>query len=142
MYKIVRYTPDEWREFSEGAHRAVFKETRSSDMDRISFALVFVVNEQAAGYATCREVDRDTVYISYGGALDSFKGFTAAKLYKLFMDYLRERYDNITTLISNQNVNMLHLAMKNGYRIVGLRNFKGEILLEALYVKTDQAKET
>jgi len=137
MIEIIRCTPDEWENFAETAHKLVFKEVRDCGIDRISFALLAANGKDAVAYVTCRELDRDSLYWQYGGAIDEYRGFVAVKAFSAFHEYCKSRYKRITTLVKNDNINYLHLLMKNDFRAIGIRNFKGEILLEMYWENAD-----
>jgi hypothetical protein len=131
---VVDYAgPKEWKNLSEKAHLIAFSETKPSEWDRIDFALLVRRGEQAMGYVTCREHDHETLYWQYGGA---FPGTKESSLtfagYKAFVSWSQKKYKRITTLIENNNVVMLKMAMKVGFRIVGVRLFRGHVLLEHL----------
>lgn len=123
------------REWSEMAHKISFEEARPKEMDRIDFALLMInpLNERPGGYCTVRELDRDSVYLQYGGSFpETEKTISVAVLYSAMIDWLRERYQRVTTLVSNQNVGYLKLCMKYGFRIIGVRCFQNEVFVELL----------
>jgi hypothetical protein len=134
--KINLLTPDSWALLSENAHKIAFGEIKPASMDRIDGALIA---EDAfgipMGYLTFRESDSETVYWQFGGAMpgtkDTIKSF---KAYQGFVKFFEEqtKHKRITTLIENTNTVMLKMAMKVGFRIVGIRNYKGSVLLEHL----------
>lgn len=103
-------------------------------MDRIDFALLAVTDSGSpAGYVTCRETDNETVYWQFGGAFPSIKGTVLSmRAYEDFINWTRERYSRVYTLIENTNSAMLRMAQKVGFSIIGIKNFKGQILLEHL----------
>jgi len=121
------YLPHEWRLVSEDAHLATFNELRPCDMNRIDFALV-VWDKNPLGYMTCREFDSETIYISYGGAFE--KSFKVLEGYKAMLNSLKETYKRATTLVENNNIPMLKMAMSQGFLITGIKNFKNQIYLE------------
>lgn len=133
MISVDELSASEWAKWSEQAHGAVFDEHKPASWDRIDFALVARRGDQLLGYVTCREWDSKTLYWQFGGA---FPGTRATSLsfqgYQALVDHCKRRYERITTLIENTNLVMLKMAMKVGYRIMGVRNYRGEILLEHL----------
>lgn len=132
---LVKATPQEWSNYSEAAHLVVFEEYRPADMDRIDFALVAEVETVPYIYMTCREFDKETVYITSGGALPICKGTPKSwEGFKLMLDYLKDRYKYVTLLTLNDNFPMLKFALKAGFRTIGIRNFKGYVLLEQFLV--------
>lgn len=104
-------------------------------MDRVDFALLAVdpVRTDVLGYVTVRELDYESVYWQYGGAFESIaKGPIVYRIYSDFVECMRDKYKRITTLVENTNVSYLKLAMKLGFRIIGVRSFKGIVLVELL----------
>ncbi len=133
--KVLQIFPGDWKEYSESAHMMAFKENRSSDMDRIDYALLVINsdNDTPLGYVTVRELDAESVYWQYGGATPaSIRSITSYRTYEEMIKWTSTRYKRITTLIENDNIPMLKFAMSVGYRIIGCRTFKNSILLEHL----------
>jgi hypothetical protein len=128
------YKAEEWAEFAEAAHLAVFKENRPNEMNRIDFALLAVEDGVPLGYGAFREADHQMVYMQYGGAFPSSYGTPKAWYsYSAIVDKLKEiGYKYATTLIENDNMRMMKMAFKKGFRIIGVRNFEGKILCELL----------
>lgn len=125
--------PEDWVEQSEDAHAIVFGTRKPSEWDRLDFVLVVGDGRTPFGYVTCREHDAKTLYWQFGGAFPetrhtsrSFHGYMA------FVEWCKPRYDHVSTLIENDNLVMLKMAMKVGFRIVGVKSFKGKVLLEHL----------
>lgn len=130
--ELLVFTPDEWANYSEDCHAAVFREIRKRSLDRITFALAVLDAKGPIGYVTCRETDEESIYWQYGGAIESRYGVAAFRGFEAFIEYTEKRYRRITTLVKNDNIKYLHLLMKFGFRIIGLRCFKEEIFLELL----------
>lgn len=133
MIGVDRLNSKEWFDVSEAAHKLVFKELRSPDLDRIDFALLVNNGKEAIGYVTCRETDSESLYWCYGGTIVEYRGFDSVRAFKEVFDYCAKRYKRITTLVKNDNVNYLHLIMKHGFRAIGLRCFGNEIFLEMFW---------
>ncbi len=132
-YEVNKLTPEEWAVLSEDAHRAVFNEVKPSAFDRIDFALVCHSEGLPRGYVTCREFDHETLYWQFGGSFPGTRGTVISwEVYRALTIWALQRYKRITTLIENTNEVMMKMAMKRGFRIVGLRNYGGSILLEHL----------
>lgn len=130
---VRKLTKEEWSSLSENAHRAMFKENRPASMDRIDYALIVEDETGICGYVTARELDSEAVYWQYGGAFPgTHSSMKAFAYYGDFIDWTRQRYKRITTLVENTNVRYLKLAMHYGFRIIGCRTFKGTILVELL----------
>ncbi len=131
--RVVKIKKEDWSELAEKAHLIVFNEIKKPEMDRIDFALMV---ETEGGipmqYATCQERDRDTIYFQYGGSFPDTKGTT--KSLRCMQEILKwteqAGYRYVAFLVENVNQAMLKLAMHTGFIIVGIRNFRGMILLE------------
>lgn len=137
-FTIKQLTPSEWAKLSEKAHLVVFNEIRPSEMNRIDYALLSDVDGVLSGYLTAREVDSETVYWQYGGAFPgTHSTVRAVECYGEFVRWSLEKYKYITTLVKNDNVRYLKMAMHFGFRIIGCRTFNGDILLELLNKRGD-----
>ena len=131
--KLEKLSPSEWALISESAHMTCFKEERKKSMDRIDYALLTTRDGVPCSYVTVRELDSRSVYWQYGGAFPSAeKGIKAFNDYCSFVSWHCERYDRVTTLIENNNIAMLKMALHCGFRIIGIRYFNNSILLELL----------
>jgi hypothetical protein len=71
----VQIHKDDWSDLAERAHLVVFGEVKKPEMDRLDFTLLV---ESEAGvpmqYATCREIDKESLYFQYGGSFPGTKG--------------------------------------------------------------------
>lgn len=133
MIEVVRVPKEEWAPMSEDAHRISFKENKPADWDRIDFALLGTKEGLLTGYVTCREHDAKTLYWQFGGAMPMAKdSITSFMTLQAFFDWSKTNYDRITCLVENTNTVMLKMAIKLGFRIVGIRTFKQTVLLEHL----------
>lgn len=130
--RVVKIPKEEWALFSEKSHLIVFKENKPVDFERIDFALVAEVRaSEILGYVTCRETDSHTLYWQFGGAYPRAKNSSLSFLgYTAFVNWTKQHYARVHTLIENNNIVMLKMAMKAGFRIIGIRNFNNHILLE------------
>lgn len=135
MIRVEKLSPEAWKPLSENAHLIAFKEIKKAETDRIDFALLAVrgVGELLA-YVTCKEHDSETIYWQFGGAFPGTRETSVSFLaYTAFVAYCKERYKSVVTVIDNDNFSMLKMAMKVGFKIVGLRYYEGNkptILLE------------
>jgi len=126
---VLYISPEEWVKYAEDSHAAVFKEFRPSSIDRISYALAATDESGVIGYVTCRETDSESLYWQHGGAVDTRYGVAAYRGFEAFLDNAKP-YKRVTTLVRNDNIKYLHLLMKFGFRVIGLRCVKNEIFLE------------
>lgn len=132
---IQKMDPRVWWNFSEHAHRACFSEVKPNHWDRIDYALLALDDETDTpiGYMTCREMDAKSVYWQYGGAFKPIeRTIYSYRTYEAFLDWHRARYERVCTYIENDNKPMLKMAAHAGFRITGVRNYKGQVLLEHL----------
>lgn len=135
MIEIDRLDPQSWAKLSENAHLISFGTHKPADWDRIDFALLSKKGGQLLGYITCQEHNSHTVYWQFGG---TFPGAIETSLswqaYHAAVEWTRKRYKRIWTLIENDNTVMLKMAMKVGFRVMGVRTHvtkeKTTILLE------------
>lgn len=132
--RAKRLTAPQWRDLSEQAHLVSFQEHKPREWDRIDFALLFVdLADNAQAWATCREYDAHTLYVQFGGALPPARGtHKSAECFLALLQFARANYKRVTFLVENDNWAMLRMAMKSDFRVVGIRNYKGSILLEHL----------
>lgn len=130
--EVEQISKEDWRPLSEKVHLVVFSESKPADFDRIDFALIAKTETKGLmGYVTCREFDAHSLYWQYGGAFPGTKGSSLTLAgYMRFVWWTKQRYKRVSTLVDNSNIVMLKMAMKVGFRIIGVRNFGGHILLE------------
>lgn len=121
----------EWETYSENAHAIAFGTIKKREDERIDYALLALTNDELIGYVTVKEMDSKTVYWQFGGGFPT--GEKTIRIwhgYNAFLAWSALRYKYMSTLIENDNLPMLKMAMRAGLRITGVRYFKGAILLE------------
>jgi len=128
--QLKKLTPEEWYRYAEECHRLIFKTQRDPWIDRISYAFLAYDDSGPIGYVTCRELDRDSLYWQYGGAIEERRGVASVRTFDAILEEARSKYRRVTTYVENNNVGYLHLLMKQGFRVVGMRVFEGKIYLE------------
>lgn len=137
MMRVVRMNREEWLPLAEKAHSAVFHEHRPKEWERIDFALLVTDtdSDRVYGYVTCIEMDPDTIYWQFGGAFRGTKDtYSTFRAYEKMITWTEDAgYKRIGTRIENENVVMLKMAMKVGFRVVGIRNYAG-VFLELLNI--------
>lgn len=132
---VMRFDAESWnRDWAEAAHKVVFEEKRPAEMNRIDFALLVInAKNEPGAYCTVREFDHESIYWQYGGAFPGTIGtIYTVQMYEALIEWCRQKYKRITTLVNNENISYLKLCMKFGFRIIGVRVFKGEIFVELL----------
>lgn len=132
--RVEKIEKENWKKYSESAHLICFKENRPLGLDRIDFALLAINDlDMPCGYITCRETDSETVYWQFGGAFPSVKGtINSYRTYEDFVAWSKARYKRVYTLIKNDNKAMLRMAASVNFKIIGIKCFKNEVLLEHL----------
>jgi hypothetical protein len=129
--RVERIEARDWATVSEYAHSYAFGARKPASSDRIDFALLVTHEGIPQGYVTVRELDHETVYWQFGGAFPKAeRSLKVLKGYRLMIDWTRHRYARIRTFIANDNLTMLKLAMKVGFRINGVRLHEGKVLVE------------
>lgn len=131
MIVLEHFTPEQWQFFSEQSHSLAFDEHKPAGMDRITYALMAFEDGKPLMYVTCREHDARSLYWQFGGAFPGTKGtLKSHQAIEALLADAKTRYDRVTCLIENTNLTMLKMAMKVGFRIVGIRYAAGAILVE------------
>lgn len=131
-----------WTMLSDPAHKLIFGKSRPPEHNRIDFALVpyNAETEDPLAYATVRELDHESVYWQFGGAVPEIQNTVlASRIYRQMIAWTKERYRRVTTLVESENVRYLRFAMAHGFRVIGVRMFEGQVLVELLL---DFSKET
>ena len=132
MIQIHAIPKDHWVVLSESAHKAVFGEIRPADKNRVDFSLLATdENDTPLGYIAVQEVDAETVYWQFGGSFESMRGtILSYQACVCALEWTKSRYKRVWLRVRNDNLPMLKLAMKTGFRIVGVKNCQGQILVE------------
>ena len=133
--------PENYRVLAKNFHLISFGQIIVPEDERIDYALV-IRDEflNLKGYVTCREHRADTVYWQYGGSFPGTRESSLTfKIYTMGIEYCLTKYKRITTLIENENIVMLKMAMKAGFRIIGAGGMNGKIFLELMLEKNVQS---
>lgn len=129
----------EFQQISEELHKSVFSEERPREFERIDFACLFFYKKRLAGYVTCYEHDSEQLYIQFGGALPEFRSSSIVYVaYFRMIKILLENYSFLLTMVESENILMLKLAFKCGWRIMGTRmTTDKKLLVELINCKRD-----
>jgi hypothetical protein len=124
--------------YAQAAHLAVFSEHLPPEYDRIDYALLLVDKDkdETLGYITLRELDKDSVYVKHGGGLPPLLPFHSFAVFRHALGCLLADYKRITMLVENTNTACLKMALSAGFKVIGIRHFKGALLLE-LFIGTE-----
>lgn len=127
-------TLEQWNLMSEKAHMVCFNEVRPKEVNTFDFALFATdKNDTAIAYATCIELDNESVYMQHGGAFpEARKSMKAVNAYHRFVAQLKGKYKRASTRVQNINIPMLKLAFSAGFVINGLDTHGDEIFLHLI----------
>lgn len=132
--RVVRVEKEEWKEVSEDVHAVVFSEKKPVSTERIDFALVVETDHASAplAYATCRELDSESLYFQYGGSFPGTKGTVLSlSCMRALLEWAQANgYRRVAFLVENTNLPMLKMGMRVGAFIRGVRVFQHSVLLE------------
>lgn len=128
---VKQLSPTEWMDFSEAANQICFDHFRSRELNRVDYALLLIDNNKPQGFTTVKEMDAESAYLQYGGAFPGHIGTPRPiQAFGLMLNFLREKYKRVTCYVENDNQTMLKICMKFGFRIVGVKMFKQQVLVE------------
>ena len=131
-YKVEKIHKQEWDVISQDAHMTCFGEHRPASLESYSFVVGAFCKEELAGYFTCIEMDKETLYIQHGGVFPNFKE-TVYVLpgYAEMLKFVKDLgYKQAWTRIENKNTPMLKLALKLGFEINGSWCWDNKLYLE------------
>jgi len=131
--KVVKISKDDWGKLSKEAHLITFGEDKKPDAERIDFTLaVESFGGVPMAYATCKELDSESLYWQYGGSFPDTKGTVHSfRAMKELLKWVKTAgYVRLGFYVENDNAPMLKLALKTGFKIMGVRYFRDSILLE------------
>ena len=129
--KVTKFSLTEWGEMKpEILHSLCFNELREHKANTFDFALLVTDEDIPQCYATCIEMDNESIYMQHGGALPSAKeNLRAVRGYHLIINWIKEKYKRASTRIENKNIAMLKLAFSAGFLVNGIDLFGDEIFL-------------
>lgn len=131
-YEVVRLGKSVWlKELSEKAHFSTFGMMRPKESERVDFALLVSQDLDPMGYVSCIEMDSETLYWQQGGIFKhKQKSFGVYPSTRAIFNWSLKNYQYVQCRVTNQNLAMLHLGMKLGFRIVGTRCSNGILYCE------------
>lgn len=123
--EVIQVSAEEWPKYSENIHKLVFKEIKPASRDRISYALLFVKEQEVIGYVTVRELDDENVYWQFGGVLTRFRrGLLGCQCFEMALEWQKARSKRVVMYVENKNLPMLKMALAYGFLIIGTRTFR------------------
>lgn len=108
-----------------------FGENRPAHLNRHHFVMAAFIEKEVMGYTTCLEMDSETVYLQHGGAFPNYeKSLFVMQAYQAMLKELEKIYTRVWTRVKNTNIVMLKIALKMGFLITGIYQFKGDTFVE------------
>jgi RimJ/RimL family protein N-acetyltransferase len=138
-FELIRIEGKEWSEVhSADAYAKVFGEFRPGQHDSSDFALVLMNDKEPLGYIQFIEISKQTVYGQFGGAVESIRGTDAIdEGFSKSISQILAEYQRFEFRVENTNIKMLHLALKSGFKIFGVRS-RGNGVFVDLYIEREQ----
>lgn len=130
---IEKVDSHSWKsDHMKSMYQDVFGSERDQTLETCDFVLVAKDSElDPVGFITCHEMDGETLYWQLGGAASKIKkSGRVISHYVHCLAWSKARYQRVTTRIENTNAPMLKMALKCGFLITGIWNFKNKIYLE------------
>jgi RimJ/RimL family protein N-acetyltransferase len=130
---VEKISLDEWKDkYMSDMYIDSFNAKKEANLEKCDFVLLCRdYKNEAVGFLTCHELDSETLYWQYGGATKKVKNtINVSSHYVSFIKWSLERYKRVTTRIENTNTPMLRIALKCGFLIYGIWNFKNKIYVE------------
>lgn len=118
--KIKVVYPEQFKLISEQLYHQIFNQQRNSEIDRIDFACVFFYGDKPSGYVSCYEHSSKVLYMQFGGAFPEYRNSSLVyKSYRQLVEQMLTKYDCLRMRVDRDNIPMLKLAFKCGWKIVG-----------------------
>lgn len=132
MITVKQISRFDWHALAANAHLAVFNENWTPEKERIDFTLLTVDEDnKMIQYATIREMDWESSYIQYGGSFPDYRGsINSVKSFRAILDWLFERYINVSFFTENTNWPMLKFAIREKFSVISTRTFQNHVMLE------------
>lgn len=122
---------EHWALLARNSNIAVFGEQMDPKDERIDFTYVALEDDKMVGFVSCQERDADSLYIQYGGLVKPKQGQGfGSEGFPNLLAMIASEYQRVGLLVENTNMPMLKMALGAGFLVIGMRNFKGKVLLE------------
>lgn len=133
---IEKISSEEWKNtYMKSMYEEVFGAERPVGLEKCDYVLIAKDSElDPVGFITCHEMDSETVYWQFGGAAKKVKNTNhVLNHYIHFLAWSLAKYKRVTTRIENTNSSMLRMAIRCGFLVYGIWNFKNKIYLELCF---------
>ncbi len=132
LMELRYFNPKEWEAAAERIHAAVFGDAIPLGFQRIDFSIVAEDEAGFIGYMTGVEINSQLLRFGFGGVIGSRRGSLAVcRAYEMALDWAKKGpWLSAVTIIKNDNLASLKLAMGHGFRVIGVQCYEGDVLLE------------
>jgi RimJ/RimL family protein N-acetyltransferase len=131
--EIVKLDAGQWDDICSSTLKYSFGYEWPKGKTRADFAIIVQdkTTQTPYGYASIIELDSESVFLEHGG---NFKSTISTSFtfrgYSMIIDYLKEKYRNLSTRILNTNTAMLKMALKAGFIVTGVyRDHLGDLFV-------------
>jgi hypothetical protein len=119
-YEIKMVSAEQFKPLSRNLYRKTFGKEYPKQEDRIDFACIFYHKGNPSGYATCYEHNSEVLYLQFGGSFPEYRNTRIVFVsYNMLIKRLLEKYHFLTTKVESENIPMLKMAFKCGWKING-----------------------
>jgi len=106
------------------------------DKDFFRFDFMWVAhneNMEPECFTLCQELNKNMIWLAYGGALPHKRGFSTVKNFARMIAELSKDYKLIGAQVENTNFAMLKIYIAHDFKIAGVRqNHNGKVFVEFL----------
>lgn len=122
------------QDFGYDAHQDLFGNFDLETMPFFDFAVLVTSEEnERLTYGLAKEVDRDSLYFTYGGMFSKFRNQKmGAECFHAVVDAAKSDYKRAGFATKTSNIGMIKLGFNEGFEIVGLRLIKEILYVELL----------
>lgn len=101
------------------------------------FVYVGKLKGEYVGFLAAYRHKADTIYLQYGGFIESYRGFQAVKLLRQVIEMLHLEFQFIIVHVENTNIAALKLFMAEGFRIIGTHSATNHTIFVELLRRKD-----
>lgn len=133
--KTERFSKDVWLSvFGTEAHQDLFGTFDLETMPFFDFAIL-VTNgyDEKLTYGLAKEIDRDSLYFTYGGMFSKFRNQKlGSECFHAVVESAKGNYKRAGFSTKTSNIGMIKLGFNEGFEIVGIRLIKQVPYVELL----------
>lgn len=132
------YSKEYWEMYAATANKELFGDMYPDEVYKDYDFVVLVTNEDKdkVCYSTVKELDKETVYLNFGGTFSKFRGKGLTnECFNKIVSCLKDKYKRLGLTCRTKNIPMIKVGLNEGFEIVGMRMVYGFVNLELLYEK-------